>query len=102
MGGHGDGARRRHDLPPGAVSALTLRAAPLALAEPPLELLHPAADVEDLLPAGVEGVAGRADVGVDDAVAGGAAGREGVAARAGDGGLDVRRVNVGLHAVLSR
>src|SRR6185503_16826104 len=61
----------------------------LALAVALLEPVHPTADVHDLLLAGVERVAGRADLGVQLAGLGGAAGGEGVATRAGHLGDDV-------------
>src|SRR3954447_18550677 len=66
-----------------------------------LEAGDAAAGVEDLLLAGVERVALRADVGVDRAGGRGAAGGERRAVGAGDLGLDVRRVDVLLHGVLS-
>src|SRR5690349_3102412 len=62
-----------------------------------LEAGHAATGVEDLLLAGVEGVAVGAHVGVDPAGRGGAAGGERVTAGAADLGLDVLRVDVGLH-----
>src|SRR5215467_15155290 len=74
-----------------------LLAAGRLLAEPALEAGHPPAGVEDLLLAGVEGVAIRADIGVDDAVARCGPGGEGVPAGAGHLGLHVVRVNVRLH-----
>ena len=58
--------------------------------------------VKDLLLTGVERVALRADIGADDAVSSGAASRECAATRARDGGLDICRVNIGLHDFLSR
>src|SRR3954451_1039500 len=67
-----------------------------------LEPGHAPTGVEDLLLAGVEGVALRADVGVDGATTDGAAGRERVAAGAGDLGLVVLGVGVLLHGFLSR
>src|SRR5258708_32084329 len=70
------------------------------LAEPALEPGHAAAGVEDLLLAGVERVAARADVGVDDAVLSRAARGEGLPAGAGDLGHDVVRVDTRLHCVL--
>ena len=69
----GRGRRRRSYLSAG-------RRRPGALAEPLLEPGDAAAGVEDLLLAGVERVALRADLGVDDAVGRGAAGGERVAA----------------------
>ena len=66
-----------------------------------LEAGDAAAGVEDLLLAGVERVALRADIGVDRAGGRGAAGGERRTARAGDGGLDVVGVSVLLHGVLS-
>src|SRR4051794_26716564 len=66
-----------------------------------LEASDPATGVQDLQLPGVEGVAGRADVGVDHAVLSGAARRERVATRAGDGRLDVVGVDVGLHGFSS-
>src|SRR6476661_6620724 len=66
-----------------------------------LEAGDAAAGVEDLLLAGVERVALRADVGVDDAGGRGAAGGELRATGAGDLGLDVLRVDVLLHAMSS-
>src|SRR4028118_1346324 len=70
-----------------------------ALAEALREPGHPATGVEDLLLARVEGVAGRADVGVDAPAGLGAARREGVAAGAAHRRLDVGGVDVGLHGV---
>ena len=66
-----------------------------------LEAGDAAAGVEDLLLAGVERVALRADVGVDDAGGRGAAGGERRATGAGHLGVDVVRVDVLLHGVLS-
>src|SRR5690348_12369702 len=74
-----------------------LLAGALALAVPLLEPGDAAAGVEDLLLAGVEGVALRAHVGVDDAVGRGAAGLERVPAGAGHRRLDVVRVDTRLH-----
>src|SRR3954471_14800320 len=62
-----------------------------------LEAGDAAAGVEDLLLAGVERVAVRADVGVDGAGRRGAAGGERRATGAGHLGLDVLRVDVLLH-----
>src|SRR5215471_7362930 len=76
---------------------LELLAAGRLLAEPALEAGHPAAGVEDLLLAGVEGVATRADIGVDDAAACRRPRGEGIPAAAGHLGLHVVRVNVRLH-----
>src|ERR1700712_2300133 len=66
-----------------------------------LEAGHATTGVEDLLLAGVEGVALGADVGVDAATRERAAGRELVAAGAGDLGVVVLGVSVLLHGVLS-
>src|SRR6478672_7734323 len=66
-----------------------------------LEAGDAAAGVEDLLLAGVERVALRAHVGVDDAGGRGAAGGELRTTGAGDLGLDVLRVDVLLHAMSS-
>src|SRR6266513_211376 len=74
-----------------------LLAAGRLLAEPALEAGHPAAGVEDLLLAGVEGVAIRADIGVDVAVACCRPRGEGVPAGAGHLGLHVVGMNVRLH-----
>src|ERR1700684_1232051 len=70
------------------------------LAEPALEPGHAAAGVEDLLLAGVERVAARADVGVDDAVLRRAARSEGLPAGAGHLSHHVLRVDTRLHFVL--
>src|SRR5262249_43841637 len=67
-----------------------------------LEPGHSAAGVEDLLLAGVERVAGRADIGAKLAFAGRAASLERVAAGATDLGDHVVRVNVALHVVSSQ
>src|SRR5262249_33667841 len=80
----------------GGVSGLGGLAGAL-VAEPLLEPGHATTGVEDLLLAGVEGVAGGAHVGVDHAVRGPAAGGERAAAGAGDLRLDVGGVDVGLH-----
>src|SRR6516165_4054499 len=72
----------------------------LALAVALLETGHPAAAVENLLLAGVEGVALRADLDDDVAAGLGAAGLEGVPAPAVHGGLRVGGVNVSFHDVL--
>src|SRR5689334_2637237 len=64
-----------------------------------LEAGDAAAGVEDLLLAGVERVAARAHVGVDDTVRGRAAGGERGPAGAGDLGHVVVRVDVLLHGV---
>src|SRR5579884_18253 len=68
---------------------------PTALGHPALEALDAAAGVDQLLLAGVEGVAGGADLDVDLGLGG--ASRELVAARAGDVGLDVLGMDFGLH-----
>ncbi len=101
----GDTARRR---PPwrvtGAESWATCRRGSLALGGLGVALLEAgdaAAGVEDLLLAGVERVALRADVGVDGAGLRGAAGGELRATGAGDLGDGVVRVDVLLHGVLS-
>src|SRR5215213_5755681 len=78
--------------PPGSLVA---GAGPLA--EPPLELLHPATDVHDLLLAGVERVARRAHLDVDVATLGGATRRERVPAGTGHVRHHVVRVDVSLH-----
>src|SRR5689334_14789727 len=62
-----------------------------------LELGHPAGGVEHALLAGVERVADVARLDVDLPVLGGAAGGELVTAGAGDLGLYILRVDVGLH-----
>src|SRR6201990_1515231 len=67
------------------------------LAEPLLEPRDAAAGVQDLLLAGVERVAVRADVGVDRAVGRGAPRGERVPAAARHGGGMVLGVNVSLH-----
>src|SRR4051812_29103593 len=67
------------------------------LAEALLEPGHAASGVEDLLLAGIEGVALRADLGVDGAGRRGATGGEGVATGTGGSRLDVRGVDVALH-----
>src|SRR3954469_2703782 len=72
-----------------------------ALAEPLLAAGDAAAGVEDLLLAGVEGVARRADLDGQLTGRGRAAGGEGVPATTGHRGLVVRGVDVGLHAVAS-
>src|SRR4051812_35078615 len=69
----------------------------LLLGVPLLEAGHPATGVEDLLLAGVEGVALRAHVGVDHAALRGRARLERGATGAGHRGVDVRRVDVALH-----
>ena len=66
-----------------------------------LEAGHAATGVEDLLLAGVEGVAVGADLGVDGAARRGAASRERVAAGAGHLGGHVLGVDVLLHGFLS-
>src|SRR5688500_13063513 len=73
----------------------------LLLAVALLEPGHAAAGVEDLLLARVERVAGRAHLGADDALGGGATGGERVAAGTADLGLHVLRMDVALHEVLS-
>ena len=70
----------------------------LQLADPALHA-DAATGVEDLLLAGVERVALRADVGVDGAALGRAAGLERGATGAGDRGRDVVGVDVLLHDV---
>src|SRR4051794_3472588 len=67
-----------------------------------LEPCHATTGVEDLLLAGVEGVALRADVGVDRPTLDRAPRGEGVAAGAGHLGVVVLGVGVLLHGVLSR
>src|SRR6201996_5780567 len=67
------------------------------LAEAALEPGDAATGVQNLLLAGVERVASRADVGVDLAVGGGAPGHEGVPAAAGHRGGTIVRVNLRLH-----
>src|ERR1019366_950833 len=93
-------------VPPGRQSELLMELGPsrplLAavgwlLAEAALEPRDAAAGVQDLLLAGVERVAVRADIGVDSAVLGGAPGAEGVPAGAGHRGRHVVRVNIRLH-----
>src|SRR5262249_41571778 len=66
-------------------------------AEPALEPGHSAAGVEDLLLAGVQRMAIRADIGVNLTVPRGAGGRKGVPACTGDLGHHVVGVNVALH-----
>src|ERR1700712_3417677 len=68
-----------------------------ALAVPGLEARDPATGVHDALLAGVEGVAGRADLDVDDAVLLRAPRGETVAAATGHLGLDVLGVDARLH-----
>src|ERR1700735_4630991 len=72
-------------------------ALPLAVAA--LEALHPATGVNQLLLAGEEGVALVAQFDVEVGLGG--VGDERVPARALDRGVDVVRVNVGLHGVSS-
>src|SRR6185436_13707458 len=72
----------------------------LALAIALLEAGHAAAAVEDLLLAGVEGMALRADLDVDLAALLRAASGEGGAAAAVHRRLDVVRVNTRLHGFL--
>src|SRR5262249_23599042 len=86
----------RGQAPPGS-----LLAGPGPLAETPLELLHPATDVHDLLLAGVERVARRAHLDVDVAAFDGAPRGERVPARADHGGRHVVRVDASLHDVPS-
>src|SRR6266567_4519013 len=69
------------------------------LAEPALEPRDPAARVQDLLLAGVERVAARADIGADLAVPRGAPGRKCGPAGTGHLGHHVLRVDVGLHII---
>src|SRR4051794_9931041 len=71
------------------------------LAEALLEASHAPTGVEDLLLAGVEGVASRADLDGQLTGRGRAAGLEGVAAATGHGGDVVGRVDVGLHIASS-
>src|SRR4051794_16058289 len=73
----------------------------VTLAEPLLEPGHAATGVEDLLLAGVEGVARRADLDGQLTGRGRAAGGEGVAAATGHRGDVVGRVDVGLHVASS-
>ena len=75
-----------------------LRPRPLAVAL--LEAGDSAAAVEDLLLAGVEGVALGADLNHDVAALLGASGLERITAAADHGGLDVGGMNAGLHGVL--
>src|SRR6266540_989350 len=79
----------------------SLLAGPRPLAEPALELLHPATDVHDLLLAGVERVARRTHLDVDVATLRGATGDEGVPTGAGHVRDDVVRVDVRLHVLPS-
>src|SRR6476469_4461578 len=72
----------------------------LALAVALLEAGHAAAAVEDLLLAGVEGMALRADLDVDLSALLGAARGEGGAAAAVHRRLDVVRVNTRFHGFL--
>src|SRR3954452_2511828 len=72
-----------------------------ALAEPLLEAGDAATGVEDLLLAGVERVARRADLDGQLTGRGRAARGEGVPATTGDRGLVVRGVDVGLHVASS-
>src|ERR1700750_2465334 len=67
----------------------------LGLLEPLLEALEPSARVDELLLAGVERVAGRADLDVQLGLRG--TRRERVPAAAVHGGDDVVGVNLGLH-----
>src|SRR6478736_5075717 len=102
QGRSGDGRIRRTPAPDDR-SRGSRRAGDLLgglLAVTGLEPGHAATGVEDLLLAGVERVALRADVGRDLAGGRGAAGREGVATGAGDRGLHVVGVKVLLHSVL--
>src|SRR6266567_436910 len=78
---------------PGALAGWLLA----LLAEPTLEPGDAAAGVEDLLLAGVERVAVRADIGVNLSVLRRAAGRKGAPARAGYLRHHIIRVNVALH-----
>ena len=73
------------------------RGAP-ALGDSTLEALDPSAGVDQLLPAGVEGVAGGADLDMDFGL--GRASHELVAARAADVSFDVLRMDIGLHHCL--
>src|SRR6476646_7206707 len=72
-------------------------ARPGALAVALLEARHTAAAVEDLLLAGVEGMALRADLYGDLSALLGAAGGEAAAAAAQHSGLDIVRVNTRFH-----
>src|SRR5207237_5999154 len=67
----------------------------LGLLEPPLEPLHPAARVDELLLAGVERMALRADLDVQLGLR--RTRRERVPARAVHGGEDVLGMDLGLH-----
>src|SRR5690349_15636947 len=78
-----------------------LLAADGALAVARLEAGDTTAGVQDLLLAGVERVAGRADLDVDLAAAGGAAGGELVPAATRDRGLVVVGVDTAAHWVVS-
>src|SRR5690606_18588089 len=82
---------------------LTARAPPASLAGPlavpRLEPRHTAAGVQDLLLAGVERVARRADLDADLAAGHCRAGGEVIPTAAGHLGGDVVRVNSGLHGV---
>src|SRR4051794_37227838 len=71
----------------------------LALGGAALEAVDAATGVDELLAAGVEGVAVRADLDVNLGLRG--ARLELVAARAADVGLDVLGVDIGLHGRLS-
>ena len=79
------------------VLALADRPAGLPLAVALLEPLDAATDIEDLLLAGVEGVALRANLSVDLAVGLGAAGCELVPARTGHRCFHVLGVDVSFH-----
>src|SRR5947209_7935504 len=84
---------------PGAYlgSAAGARSAP-SPGRPALEALHASARVDELLAAGVEGVAGRADLDVDLGL--GRAGRELIAARAAHVCFDVFGMDVSFHVYL--
>ena len=62
------------------------------------ELSDPAAGIKNLLLAGVERVALRADIGMNAAVLRGAAGGEGTATGACHRGFGIRRVNICFHS----
>src|SRR3954451_25302097 len=96
-----DAARRSTTGGTGVLVERLLLVAALGLGVTSLEAGHAAAGVQDLLLARVERVAGRADVRVDRSAGLGASGGERVPAGARHLGLDVRRVDVLLHDVLS-
>src|SRR6185437_7853881 len=69
-----------------------------ALGHSALEALNPAARVDQLLPAGIEGMAGGADLNVDFGF--GRASHELIAARTADMSVDILGMYTGLHSVI--